>query len=267
MGRETERAAPGDGQTPAPDAWARLRGLTPARIGLGRSGGSLPTRHWLGFRLAHAQARDAVHASFSPAPLLERVEALGFETRSLATRAPDLETYLRRPDLGRRLADDSRDALLQCVPEDPPDLALCLADGLSARAVAVQAPALLAVLLPELSRRQWRMGPVCAVRRGRVAVQDEIGQILGATLALILIGERPGLGCADSLGAYLVHTPAIGNTDAGRNCVSNIREQGLDPERAALELLVLLEESRRLGLSGVALRPPRLPGGEPGRVS
>ncbi|MCE2391271.1 MAG: ethanolamine ammonia-lyase subunit EutC [Proteobacteria bacterium] len=247
--------------------WERLRGLTPARIGLGRSGGSLPTPHWLDFRLAHARARDAVQAVFEPEPILEQVRALGFESLDLASRAGDIETYLRRPDQGRRLSRDSRAALSGAVPEPPPELALCVADGLSARAVAVQAPTLLAVLLPELARRAWRLGPVCTVRHGRVAVQDEIGQLLCATLALILIGERPGLGCADSLGAYLVHTPRVGNTDERRNCVSNIRAQGLHPERAALELVDLLDEARRRGLSGVGLRLPGLPGSAAGRVS
>lgn len=240
------------------DAWQSLRQLTAARIALGRSGGSLPTRELLAFGQAHAQARDAVHAPFDEDALAADLEPLGFEILRLATDAGDRTEYLRRPDRGRRLNPASRETLRQFARAAAGfDLAVILSDGLSAPAVNAQAPALLRQLLPRLADDGWRIAPLVIVRHGRVAVSDEVGDLLGARLALILLGERPGLGTADSLGAYFVHNPRPGRTDADRNCVSNIRPAGLPIAQAADTLHYLLTSSRTKRLSGVSLKDDR----------
>lgn len=240
------------------DAWQSLRQLTAARIALGRSGGSLPTRELLAFSQAHAQARDAVHAPFEEDQLAADLRPLGLEVLRLATDASDRTEYLRRPDRGRRLNSASRETLQQVArPAEGFDLAVVLSDGLSAPAVNAQAPVLLQRLLPRLTDDSWRIAPLLIVRHGRVAVSDEVGELLGARLALILLGERPGLGSADSLGAYFVHAPRPGRTDADRNCVSNIRPAGLPIAQAADTLHYLLTTSRTKRLSGVPLKDDR----------
>jgi ethanolamine ammonia-lyase small subunit len=239
------------------DPWADLRSLTPARIALGRAGGSLPTAALLDFSAAHAAARDAVWTGLD----LERLEAdlagLGLPLLRLATQAPDRTTYLRRPDLGRRLDDASAARLAGAAPVGGCDVALIIGDGLSATAAQVHAPALVGALAAALRSRGLVVGPVALAQQARVALEDPVGAALGARAAVILLGERPGLGSADSLGAYLVHRPRPGRTDAERNCVSNIRPEGL-PIAAAAELLGwLLGEALRRGLSGVALKDER----------
>jgi ethanolamine ammonia-lyase small subunit len=171
--------------------------------------------------------------------------------------ACDRLTFLQRPDLGRRLDDPSRYALQESPPATPPDLSIIISDGLSALAVQRQALPLLKRLLPRLAADAWLITPIVVARFGRVALQDEIGQMLGAQLALMLIGERPGLGSPDSLGAYLVYGPKVGNTDANRNCVSNIRPEGLNCDAAADTIHYLLTEARRRRLSGVQLKDQR----------
>jgi len=239
------------------DPWSDLRALTPARIALGRAGGSLPTAALLAFSAAHAAARDAVWIGLD----LDRLEAdlggLGLPLVRLATRAPDRASYLRRPDLGRQLDEPSAARLAAAAPAGGCDVALLIGDGLSATAAQDHAPALAAALATALRARGLRLGPVALVRQARVAVQDPVGAALGARAAVILLGERPGLGAADSLGAYLVLGPRPGRTDAERNCVSSVRPGGL-PVAAAAELLTwLLGEALRLGLSGVALKDER----------
>jgi ethanolamine ammonia-lyase small subunit len=239
------------------DAWSALRSATSARIALGRAGGSLPTRAWLDFKAAHAAARDAVHNPFDAEAVAKRVLELGTETLVVDSAAHDRLTFLQRPDLGRRLDDPSRYALQESRPDPPPDLAIIVSDGLSALAAKRQGLALLALLLPRLKADGWRYSPIVIARFGRVALQDEIGQVLGTQLALILLGERPGLGSPDSLGAYLVYGPRQGNTDANRNCVSNIRVEGLPVEAAAETIHYLLTEARRRRISGVQLKDQR----------
>jgi ethanolamine ammonia-lyase small subunit len=240
------------------DAWQSPRRLTAARIALGRTGGSLPTRELLAFGQAHAQARDAVHAPFDEERLTADLQPLGLEILRLATDAVDRTEYLRRPDLGRRLDAASRETLRQVVrPVDGFDLAVTLSDGLSAPAVIAQTPELLQELLPRLTTDGWRIAPLVIVRHGRVAVSDEVGELLGARISLVLLGERPGLGSADSLGAYFVHGPRPGWTDAERNCVSNIRPAGLPIPQAADTLHYLLSASRTRRLSGVQLKDDR----------
>jgi len=241
-----------------PDAWSELRGVTQARIALGRAGGSLPTHAWLEFKAAHAAARDAVHNAFDAQKLAAQIAALGVETLIVDSAAGDRTTYLQRPDLGRRLDEPSQQRLPNLArPLSQPDLVIIVSDGLSALAVHRQAMPLLAELLPTLSTNGWRLAPIVVARFGRVALQDPIGELLGAQLALMLIGERPGLGSPDSLGAYMVYQPKAGNSDAQRNCVSNIRPEGLPITAAADTLRYLLTEARRRKLSGVQLKDER----------
>jgi ethanolamine ammonia-lyase small subunit len=241
------------------DQWHWLRTATSARIALGRAGGSLPTRAWLEFKSAHAAARDAVHNPFDAERLASEIVSLGVKVVIVDSDAPDRLIFLQRPDLGRRLSEASGYAMRESTrPDTSPDLAVIVSDGLSALAVERQVPPLLAALLPKLTADGWQVAPIVVARFGRVSLQDEIGHLLGAQLALTLIGERPGLGSPDSLGAYLVYAPRPGNTDANRNCVSNIRPEGLPCGTAAETLHYLLTESRRRQLSGIRLKDQRV---------
>lgn len=241
--------------------WQQLRQFTAARIALGRSGISLPTQPQLAFQLDHARARDAVHLALDVPQLVHDMEGAGLsparEVLVLDSAARNRLQYLQRPDLGRRLSDASR-ARLQALPAQAPergfDLAVVLADGLSALAVAQQAVPLLCALQPLMAAAQWALAPLVVVRQGRVAVGDEIGQLLGARALLMLIGERPGLSSPDSLGAYLTWMPREGLTDASRNCISNIRPAGLSCEEAAHKAHYLLSEMQKRQLSGVLLK-------------
>jgi ethanolamine ammonia-lyase small subunit len=226
-----------------------LRDYTPARVDLGRAGHSLPTRELLNFQLAHAQARDAVHLPLDVSSLVVELNQKSIPSITLASTASDRATYLHRPDLGRQLNPDSRERLAKL--KSSYDAVFVIADGLSALAVHRHATPLLEATLPNLD---WHIAPVTIVQQGRVAVGDEVGEILGAKLAVVLIGERPGLSSPDSLGIYLTWNPRPGRTDAERNCISNIRAEGLSYTLAAHKLLFLMNESRRLRLSGVQLK-------------
>jgi ethanolamine ammonia-lyase small subunit len=243
----------------APDPWTRLRRHTAARIALGRAGSSLPTEEILRFALDHALARDAVHAELDVDRLERDLAAAVGELPIVraASRATDRSTYLQRPDLGRQLDDVSRGQLAQM--KQPADVSIVVADGLSATATQRHAPALCGLLVPRLREGGLLVGPIVIARFARVALQDDVGQTLGARCGVILIGERPGLGTPDSLGAYLVFDPRVGNTDADRNCVSNIRPAGLPLEAAAQTLHFLITQSLRLQLSGVKLKDDRTP--------
>ncbi|MFL5505840.1 MAG: ethanolamine ammonia-lyase subunit EutC [Gemmatimonadales bacterium] len=237
-----------------PDPWHPLRGLTAARIALGRAGSSLPTGAHLEFQLAHARARDAVHHLADLDAVAAQVSAGSLETVRLATAAGDAATFLKRPDLGRRLDDASRAMLQGQDASKGSDLAIVLADGLSGLAVELHAAPLAIALTQRLGDQGWRVAPISIVRHGRVAVGDEIGEVLGARLVVVLIGERPGLSAPDSLGAYLTWAPHVGRSDAERNCVSNIRPAGLSIPQASDKLSWLLTEARRRQGSGVALK-------------
>jgi ethanolamine ammonia-lyase small subunit len=314
-----------------PSSLAAMRAYTPARIALARTGASLTTRDALDFTLAHAQARDAVHAALSLPTLLTELHARKLPVLSVKSAAPNRATYLRRPDLGRTLSDSSRALLATQSPAstEAPRLTILLADGLSALATDRHALPLLDALLPLLRVRPavdnpapsvenaadfltpsapssalptesrpsapsgraetrdqgdaidhapagargcgppaappfenptdspaWQLTPIILAEQARVALGDEIGQVLGASLTLMLLGERPGLSAADSLGAYLTWAPAPGRTDAQRNCISNIRTAGLDPAAAAARIAYYLREARRLSLTGTALKDP-----------
>jgi ethanolamine ammonia-lyase small subunit len=245
------------------DPWHGLRRHTAARIALGRSGGSLPTREVLAFAHDHALARDAVQANFDAEALATELRKIHPQVLLLSSAAPDRTTYLLRPDLGRRLSAASGSLLTALVPLPPPGLVVLVSDGLSALAAQNQAPPLLAALIPLLGEAGFTLGPLCVVRHARVALQDMVGALLQARQSLMLLGERPGLGTPDSLSAYMTYDPRLGRTDAERNCVSNIRPGGLPPAAAAGRILSLLVNSRRLQLSGTGLKEegPALPPG------
>jgi ethanolamine ammonia-lyase small subunit len=237
---------------PAEAAWSRLRGLTAARIGLTRSGASLATGPLLDFRLAHARARDAVHAELDDARLANEAAALGLPILTVHSAAADRRIYLERPDLGRRLGTEGAAAL--AARSGAYDLAIALVDGLSAKAVQAHAVPVLAAALPALRAEGWRIAPLVIVRQGRVAIGDAIAAALGGRVVAVLIGERPGLSAPDSMGAYLTWQPRPDSTDANRNCISNIRPEGTGYADAAFTLVFLLREMRVRGLSGVALK-------------
>jgi len=227
------------------DPLSALRAATPARVALGRSGTGLPTAPLLAFQLAHARARDAVHAAL---PVEALRAAIALPSIFIRTAAPDRTAFLRNPDLGRRLAADA-----PALAKGDFDLAVVVADGLSATAVEAHAPAVVAALAARLEG--WTFTPVAVVTQGRVAIGDPIGEGLGARAVVVLIGERPGLSAADSLSAYITWAPRRGRRDAERNCVSNIRAGGgLDPVDAAARIAWLLTEARRLGFTGVGLK-------------
>ncbi|WP_151448444.1 ethanolamine ammonia-lyase subunit EutC [Lacisediminimonas profundi] len=234
------------------DPWQAIRRFTPARIALGRAGNALPTREVLRFSLAHALARDAVHWQLDLDQLQEELQHDGFQSVLVHSAVQDRTTYLLRPDQGRRLGAGGVAAL---TAADGPgcDLALVLADGLSAIAVQKHAVPLLRALRPLLPP-DWSLAPVVIAQQARVALGDEIGQCLRAKMVVMLIGERPGLSSPDSLGAYLTSEPRVGRMDSERNCVSNIRPQGLNIEAAARRIAWLLLQGRKLGLTGVALK-------------
>jgi len=236
-----------------PDPWEHLRRHTAARIALGRAGVSLPTAEWLRFGVAHALARDAVHLPFDSEGLTAQVTAQAFEVAQVESAATDRATFLRRPDFGRRLSPRST-ALLAGIAGAGCDLAVLVGDGLSALAAQRHALPLLLELRPRLEAEGLHIGTVALARQCRVALGDEAGAALKARAVLVLLGERPGLSSPDSLGAYLSWAPAPGLADSQRNCVSNIRPEGLPYAEAARKISWLLSAARRLGATGVALK-------------
>lgn len=246
-----------DPKTPAQaDAWSQLRSLTSARIALGHAGTSLPTAAQLDFQFAHAQARDAVHLAFDHAALTEHLQARGREVLTLHSSAADRNQYLQRPDLGRRLSADSVQLLRDYAQNQPAgfDLALVVADGLSALAVHRHGPTMLERIDELAAEQGWSLAPVVLVEQGRVAVADEVAELLKARMVVILIGERPGLSSPDSLGLYFTFAPRLGLNDAARNCISNVRLEGMSYPMAAHKLLYLMREAWRRQLSGVNLK-------------
>jgi len=230
-----------------PDPWERFRAATRARIGLGRSGDALPTKALLEFQAAHARARDAVHGIVDFDSLAVHLDRPVVQVHSAA---PERESYLRRPDLGRRLDAASREKLAG-LADEPADAVFIIGDGLST-AVQHHALPLLDLVLPHVNG--WRLAPVVLAGQARVALGDEIGAALQASLSVMLIGERPGLSVADSLGVYLTWQPRPGLTDAERNCISNIHAHGLSYREAAARLVWLMKEARHRRLSGVTLK-------------
>lgn len=270
------RSTPGTLVTPNP--WEGLRAFTDARIALGRAGVSLPTRAQLAFQFAHAQARDAVHLALDADAVLDALRGLGHDTLRLHSAAADRHVYLQRPDLGRRLDDASRECLRawRCAAALPPgaetpgpdardaahpvagarpfDVAFVVADGLSPLAIGRHAVPFLQALLPRLQGEGWRIAPLTVAEQARVALADEVGELLGARLSVILIGERPGLSSPDSMGLYMTWMPRAGLTDAHRNCISNVRASGLPYDEAARRLHGLMARARDRQVSGVSLK-------------
>lgn len=255
-----ENVSPGAESVTA-NPWEALRRFTAARIALGRSGVSLPTRPQLQFQLAHAQARDAVHLPLDGAALRAQLQQQGLcaaqDVLDVQSAAADRLVYLQRPDLGRRLSEKSRQQLLDrfgTSGQRAYDVGFVIADGLSALAILRNAAPFLGEVMQRIAPEGWSMAPPVIVQQGRVAVADEIGELLGVKLVVILIGERPGLSSPDSMGLYLTWMPARGLTDASRNCISNVRPEGLAYPEAAYKLHYLMEQAHQRGLSGVALK-------------
>jgi ethanolamine ammonia-lyase small subunit len=239
------RGAPGE-------VWPSLRKLTAARIGLERSGASIATQPLLESSLAHARARDAVHELVDESRLCNEAAALAPPVLVVDSAARDRRSYLMRPDLGRRL---SRDASAVLAPHAGDyDLVAVITDGLSARAVQSHAVPVLSAALPALRAEGWRVAPLVLVHQGRVAVGDAVAAQLRAGALAVLIGERPGLSSPDSMSAYLTWRPNPQTTDADRNCISNIRPEGVGYAEAAHKLVFLLREMRARGCSGVSLK-------------
>jgi ethanolamine ammonia-lyase small subunit len=231
-----------------------LRDFTPARVALGRSGASLPTSALLDFTLDHARARDAVHAAFDTSALVAGISELGLRAIEVQSRAGDRRLYLGRPDLGRRLDEISARHLAELGAAARGRVAIVIGDGLSPTAVHAHALLLLRQLLPQLSAARIEIGPLVVATGARVALGDEIGEMLGASLVAMLVGERPGLSAPNSLGVYLTFAPKLGRTDAERNCVSNIHREGLTYEEAAFKIAWLIRQGIFRKVTGVALK-------------
>lgn len=240
------------GKLTTSDSWQALRALTPARIALGRAGCAMLTGEVLRFGMAHARARDAVHLPLDVIRLEGDLTTAGFASLRVHSAAPDRRTYLLRPDLGRRLVADSRETLLASASA-PADVCFVIADGLSAQAVQNHAMPLLEAFHARSAGR-WATTPVVVAEQGRVALGDEVGECLRARLAVVLIGERPGLSSPDSLGVYLTYGPQRGRTDGERNCISNVRPEGLPCDAAATRLVWLVEAALQRGVTGIALK-------------
>ncbi len=242
-----------DNRDQPPVRWTDLRRFTPARVALGRAGNGMPTAAHLEFQAAHAAARDAVHAALDVAALRADLDAAGLASIPVHSEASDRRAFLLRPDLGRRLR--SRAA----IPSLPGAMLFVVCDGLSATAVQRHAVRLLRHVVPRLP---GPVAPIVVAEQGRVALGDDVGEAMAAEAVAVLIGERPGLSAADSLGVYLTWQPRRGRSDAERNCISNIRPNGLAPEHAGDKLLWLIDAMRRLRLTGVGLKDEQ-PGTSP----
>lgn len=232
------------------DHWEFLKNFTDARIAMGKTGNSIPTKNLLEFQLAHAKARDAVHSELNFTEISDLLNKFNLQIINLHSSVHNRMEYLQRPDLGRKLNEESKNILNKC--QKGFDLSIVIADGLSSLAIKNHLKPFLENLLPELN--SWRLAPLSVVKEGRVAIGDEIAQILEAEIVVILIGERPGLSSPDSMGIYLTYAPKSGLTDESRNCISNVRPAGLNYGSASKKLLYLLNQSRSKKLSGVNLK-------------
>ena len=231
-----------------PSNWRDLRRFTDARVALGRVGNALPTAAHLDFQEAHARARDAVWSRLDVARLEAELSPLGLPVQRVTSQAEERRRFLLRPDLGRRLPENT------VLPQAPGSVALVLADGLCASGVQQQAPALLGLLVPALGKAGFAPGPIIIAEQARVALGDDIAEAMQAAAVVMLIGERPGLSATDSMGLYITWAARRGSNDAMRNCISNIRPGGLGANVAAAKALWLLVEARKLGATGVALK-------------
>jgi ethanolamine ammonia-lyase small subunit len=235
-----------------PDPLFSLREFTAARIAIGRTGNSIPLKQSLEFKLAHAHARDAVYSVLDTDGLADSFKTFNLPVLHLHSKATNRAKYLKRPDRGRQLNEESIDQLKDY--KTGYDIAIVIADGLSAEAVNEHSYSLLKLLIPMLLEAKLTLAPICVVEQGRVAIGDDIAHGLNAKLSIMLIGERPGLSSADSIGAYLTFNPKPGLTDESRNCISNIRPKGLMFKPAAQKIFYLVQEALNRKLSGVALK-------------
>jgi ethanolamine ammonia-lyase small subunit len=235
------------------DSWKILRSFTEARIALGRTGVSQSTEKILSFSLAHAMARDSIYQPFEKNILEQELNELHREMILLKSKVSEKKEFLLRPDLGRQLSEESIEKINACQTS-PFDICINISDGLSAKAVNTHAIPLLKILIKKFDELHYQVAPICIIENGRVAISDETGSLLGAKISVMLIGERPGLTASDSMGAYLTYDPHVGNTDAQRNCVSNIRNGGLHYEEAAEEIIYLIKRALHLKLSGTGLK-------------
>lgn len=235
------------------DDWYELKSFTDARIALGSTGVSVPMKSALALRLAHAHAKDAVYSSLNGRQIQKTLRNLDLSEQVVHSQAENREIYLQRPDLGRKLNQESVE-ILQKLPSATYDIVIVIADGLSAEAVNTSGVELTQLLVSSAKEQGYRVGPVVLANQARVAIADEIGYLLRSKLTLILIGERPGLSSFDSVGAYMTYNPLPGNTDERRNCISNIRPAGLPVKPAAQKIMYLINKAFQLQLSGVALK-------------
>jgi ethanolamine ammonia-lyase small subunit len=229
-----------------------LKEFTAARIAIGRAGVSIPTKQSLEFNLAHAHARDAVYSILDVDRLSDELKQFELPMLHLHSKAENRAQYLKRPDLGRKLKKSSTHKLEDNAGNY--DVVIIIADGLSATAVNEHVVSVIQKLIPLLSAAKLKLAPICLIEQGRVASGDKIAHLLNAKLSVMLIGERPGLSAADSIGAYLTYNPKPGLTDESRNCISNVRPHGLKPKPAAEKIFYLIQEAFRLKLSGVVLK-------------
>ena len=248
-----QTASAGPSPSTHADPWTQLKGFTRARIALGRVGSSLPTKEVLDFGLAHAMARDAVHLALDTQALQLALESEGNQVVQVQSKAMDRASYLLRPDYGRKLDDASVAQLEDMKSASGIDFLVVVGDGLSSLAVERHVQPLLAEI-SKVTPAEWTTGPVVIASQARVAIADEIGEIMGARMVVMLIGERPGLSSPDSLGIYLTYNPKAGLSDADRNCISNVRPEGLNYGAAAKKMMWLAKESMRLKVSGIALK-------------
>jgi ethanolamine ammonia-lyase small subunit len=242
---------PGTG-APTSAGWAAIRELTPARIGIGTAGGSIPTAAHLAFRADHARARDAVDRPFDGDALVQSLRVAGRASIALRSAATTRSEFISRPDLGRTLSEGSAVALARTA-NGPCDLAIVLCDGLSPRAIERHGCALAIAIESSEVLRDWSIGEITVVTNGRVAIGDAIGEALAARMVVVLIGERPGLSVPESVGVYVTLDPAPGRTDAQRNCISNVHDNGLTDDQAIRQLTHLLVRARLAGVTGIGL--------------
>ncbi|QDK79241.1 ethanolamine ammonia-lyase subunit EutC [Spirosoma sp. KCTC 42546] len=235
------------------DDWEFLKAYTTARIALGKTGVSIPLKESLQFKMAHAHAKDAVYSSLDMAALQADLSSAGLPIYTVHSQAENRDIYLQRPDLGRLLSADSAEQLQQ-LNSPSADISIIIADGLSATAIMENAVPVVRLLVEKAQQAGYALAPILLVDQGRVAITDAIGGILNPRLAIMLIGERPGLSSFDSMGAYITYGPQPGLTDERRNCISNIRQQGLSPAFAVDKLMYLIQSAFRLQITGVALK-------------
>ena len=229
-----------------------LKDFTDARVLLGRFGAGQPTTAAQSFLLDHARARQAVWSQVDWSELAVNLSDLGLPILRVDSLASDRSTYIKRPDLGRRLSEASATRLASV--DAGQDIVIIVADGLSANAVSLNAAPLIRALVQRFRSEKMSVGLLVLAAQARVALGDPIGELLKAKVSVLLVGERPGLSASDSLGAYVTYAPQTGTPDSRRNCVSNIRDGGLQIDTAAEEIVALTADMRRTGISGVGLK-------------